>query len=303
MRRRPVWFLAIPMIVFLAVLTGWNRTAADDWPDQSVDFRLNQIMVKLGQIEWELSQVKNRLGSRDRRLTDIDRKLDRILEQIEEVASTASTASSASMESTEFAESAESSTSASSSGTAASASSASSSGAEASNASASSGTAIDPALVGTWRLARNDFAEHIPNNIRRFLAEQASQSDGMVRRSRIDRIDQNVTEIIVKFEEILNETGFRVMSFRPDGYYTDSTGDDGMWLVSGDRLILTTFDGRAYPCTYFIDGDELTLTITGDQIGTLFRLAPGKPPGLTGKMIDQVFLNEDRVRLFYKRDI
>ncbi len=270
MCRRSVWFLAIPMIVFLAVLTGWNRTAADDRPDQSVDFRLNQIMVKLSQIEWELSQVKNRLGSRDRRLTEIDRKLDRILEEIEDAASSGS---------------------------------ASSSGAEASSASTSSSTAIDPALVDTWRLARNDFAENIPNNIRRYLAEQASQSDGMVRRARIDRIDQNVTEIIVKFEEILNETGFRLISFRPDGHYTDSTRDEGMWLVSGDRLILTTFDGSAYPGTYFIDGDELTLTITGDQIGTLFRLAPGKSAGVTGKMIDQAFLNEDRVRLFYKRDI
>lgn len=273
MRRRHVLFLAIPMIVYLAVLTGWNRTAADDWPDQSVDFRLNQIMVKLGQIEWELSQIKNRLGSRDRRLTDIDRKLDRILEEIEDAASTASSASSASTESAET------------------------------NASASSSTAIDPTLVGTWRLARNDFAEHIPNNIRRYLAEQASRSDGMVRRARIDRIDRNVTEIIVKFEEILDQTGLRLMSFRPDGHYTDGTGDEGMWLISGNRLILTTFDGRAYPGTYFIDGDELTITITGDQIGTMFRLAPGKSPGVTGKMIDQVFLNEDRVRLFYKRDI
>lgn len=270
MCRRPVWFLAIPMIVFLAVLTGRDRTAADDLPDQSVDFRLNQIMVKLSQIEWELSQVKNRLGSRDRRLNEIDRKLDRILEEIEDAASSGS---------------------------------ASSSGAEASSASTSSSTAIDPALVGTWRLARNDFAESIPNDIRRHLAEQASQSDGMVRRFRTGNIDQNVTEIIVKFEEILYETGFRVMSFRPDGHYTDGTGDDGMWLVSGDRLILTTFDGRAYPGTYFVDGAEFTLTITGDQIGTLFRLAAEKPPGVTGKMIDQAFRYEDRVRLFYKRDI
>ena len=288
MRRRHVWFLAIALIIFLAALTGRNRTAADERPDQSIDFRLNQIMVKLGQIEWELSQVRNRLGSQDRRLTDIDRKLDRILEEIEDAASTASSASSASMESTESAESS---------------ASASSTASKETNASASSSTAIDPTLVGTWRLVRNDFTEHIPNNIRRYLAEQASQSDGMVRRARIDRIDRNVTEIIVKFEEILDQAGFRLMSFRPDGHYTDSTRDEGMWLVSGSRLILTTFDGRAYPGTYFIDGDELTLTITGDQIGTMFRLAPGKSPGVTGKMIDQAFLNEDRVRLFYKRDI
>ena len=64
MRRRHVLFLAIPMIVFPLVLTGWNRTAADDRPEQSVDFRLSQIMVKLNQIEWEMSQVKNRLGRR-----------------------------------------------------------------------------------------------------------------------------------------------------------------------------------------------------------------------------------------------
>ena len=288
MRRRPVRFLAIPMIVFLAVLTGWNRTAADDRPDQSVDFRLNQIMVKLGQIEWELSQVKNRLGSRDRRLTDIDRKLDRILEQIEEVASTASTSSSASMESTESAESS---------------ASASSEASTESNASASSGTAIDPALVGTWRLARNDFAENIPNNIRRYLAEQAERAESPRRQAgRADQIDRNVKKIVDDFEVILDQAGFLLMRFRPDGMYTDSTGDEGMWLVSGDRLILTTFDGRAYPCKYSVNDTDMTLTITGDQIGTLIRLERERMGAGDRRVIDNSFRYTDRVRLFFTRD-
>lgn len=291
MRRRPVWFLAIPMIAFLAVLTGWNRTAADDWPDQSVDFRLNQIMVKLGQMEWELSQVKNRLGSRDRRLTDIDRKLDRILEQIEEVASTASTASTASSASTESTESAESSASASSEAS------------TESNASASSGTAIDPALAGTWRLARNDFAENIPNNIRRYLAEQAERAENPRRQAgSADQIDKNVKKIVDDFEVILDQAGFLLMRFRPDGMYTDGTGDEGMWLVSGNRLILTTFDGRAYPCKYSVNDTDMTLTITGDQIGTLIRLERERMGAGDRRVIDNSFRYTDRVRLFYTRD-
>lgn len=276
MRRRPVWFLAIPMIVFLAVLTGWNRTAADDWPDQSVDFRLNQIMVKLGQIEWELSQVKNRLGSRDRRLTDIDRKLDRILEEIEDAASTASSASSASVRSTESAES---------------------------NASASSGVATDPALVGTWRLARNDFAEGIPKNIRRYLSAQAERAESPRRQAdRADRIDENIKEIVDDFDQILDQAGFLLMRFRLDGMYTDGTGDEGMWLVSGDRMILTTFDGRTYPCKYSVNDTDMTLTITGDQIGTLIRLERERMGAGDRRLIANSFRYTDRVHLFYTKD-
>ncbi len=285
MRRRQVWFLAIALIIFLAAFTGRNRTAADDRPDQSIDFRLNQIMVKLGQIEWELSQVKNRLGSQDRRLTDIDRKLDRILEEIEDAASTASTAS---MESSESAESS---------------ASASSTASTESSASASSRTAIDPALLGTWRLARNDFAEEIPNNIRRYLAEQAERAESPRRQAgRADQIDKNVKKIVDDFEVILDQAGFRLIRFRPDGMYTDGTGDEGTWLVFDDRLILTTFDGRAYPGTYSVSGAELTLTITGDQIGTLFRLERERLGAGGRRMITSTFKYTDRVRLFYTKD-
>jgi len=264
MRRRHVFFLAIPIAVFLAVLAGWNRAAADD---QSTDFRLSQIMVKLTQIEWQLTQVRNRLGSQDQRLTDIDRQLEQILEEIEEAASTASKGSTASTE------------------------------------SMSSRAAVDPALTGTWRLARNDFAEEIPKNIRRYLEERADQADqAAVRRRRIARIDETVKKVVDYFEEILDQAGFRLIRFRPDGMYTDDTKDEGMWLVSGDRLILTTFDGRAYPCTYSVDGTDLTLTITGDQIGTLFRLERERVGAGDLRMIANSFRYTDRVRLFYTRD-
>lgn len=257
MRRRHGLFLAVPIILLLVVITGWNRTSADD---QTEDFRLNQIMVKLDQIERELSQVKNRFGTQENRFDHIDRQMDRILKELEKTASTSSTES------------------------------------------VSSSDAVDPALVGTWKLSRNDFAEEIPNNIRRYLAEQAAQSGGMVRRVRTDRMDRDITEIIVSFEEILNQTGLRQIQFRPDGMYTDSTGDKGLWLVSGERLILTTFDGRAYPGTYSLSGAEFELTFPGDQIGTLFRLEAGRSGGITKTMIDQAFQNKDRVRLIYTRD-
>ena len=250
------------MIVFLLVLTGWNRTAADDRPEQSVDFRLSQIMVKLNQIEWELSQVKNRLGTQDQRLTDIDRKLERILEKIEEAVSATSATSTE---------------------------------------SASSSIAIDPAVVGTWRLARNDFAEEIPNNIRRYLVEREGKRSG-INRYTIEQIDGNVRMFTDLFENILDQAGFRLIRFRPDGMYTDGAGDEGMWLVSADRLIMTTFDGRAYPGTYSMRDNDLTVTFTGDQIGTLFRLEAGLGGGKVGEILDQFLRYTDRVRLFYTRD-
>lgn len=255
MRRRHVFLTAIPVIVLIVVLTGWNRTSADD---QSVDFRLSQIMVKLTQIEWELSQVRNRLRSNDQRLADIDRKLGLILEEIEDATSTVS---------------------------------------------ASSTSAIDPALEGTWRLSRNDFADEIPKNIRRYLETQAEQADSRDQADRIRRnIEKNVNTVIDSFEVFLDQTGFLLLRFSPDGLYTDSTADEGMWLVSGNRLVMTTFDGRTYPSTYTVDDAGLTLTLTGDQIGTLLRLEAIRTGARVRRLIANTFKYTDRVRLFYTKD-
>lgn len=261
MRRRHVWFLAVPVMVFLVVLADGNRTNADGRPgltDQTVDFRLNQIMVKLSQIEWELSQIRNRLRSRDQRLDDIDRQLDRILEEMEDVTPTKS---------------------------------------------ATSTSATDPALFGTWRLSRNDFADEIPENIRRYLEAQADQADQRDRADRIRRnIAKNVSTVIDSFEVFLDQTGFLLLRFEPDGLYTDSTGDEGMWLVSESRLIMTTFDGRTYPSTYSVDGADLTLTLTGDQIGTLLLLEAERTGARDRRLIANSFRYTDRVRLFYTKE-
>lgn len=254
------------IITFLAVFSGRNRTAADD---QTIDFRMNQIMVKLNQIEWAISQVRNRLSSNDQRLADIDRQLDRVLEEL---------------------------------------------GSAASTAPASSSTAIDPALVGTWVLSHNDFAEVIPNYIRRYFEELAQERRNTNRldfeaRREADHIESNiedtVTRVLDGFEEVQDSTGLRLIGFRSDGMYTNSTEDEGMWLVSGNRLIMTTFDGRNYPVTYFVDGTDLTLTITGDQLGTLFKLKAADEGrlGRRGRdLIDNTFKYTDRVRLFYTKD-
>ena len=263
MKRLPVILSPLGIIVLLALASGWNRTAADD---QSVDFRLSQIMIKLNQIEWELSRVKNWLEAQDGRFDEIEGQLNRIRGEI---------------------------------GDAGSVKPPSSPGPAASAASVPAAAATDPALAGAWRLSRNDFAEEIPENIRRYLAEQGSLED---LRNRPDRIDEDVGKTIDKFEEILDQTGFRLIRFRLDGMYTDGTGDEGQWLVSANRLILTSFDGRAHPFTYAVNGADLTLTITGDQIGTLFLLEAGRTSPRTREMIESTFKYTDRVRLFYSKD-
>lgn len=258
MRRWYVLFLATPMIILLVVFTGWNPTSAED---QTVDFRLNQIMVRLNQIEWELSRVRSRQGTQSERFDKIDTRLNQILEEIESVTSTVPTSSS---------------------------------------------SATDAALVGTWRLSNNDFLEGIPKNIRRYLEAQADQAD---RYDRADRIESNIEDtvgnVLTGFEDILDNTGLRLIRFRSDGLYTDSTENEGMWLLSGDRLILATFNGRTYPFTYFVDGDDLTLTITGDQLGTLFKLEAAEEGRLRRRgrdLIDSTFKYTDRVSLVYTMD-
>lgn len=255
MRRLHVFLITIPVIVLIVVLTGWNPTSAED---QTVDFRLNQIMVRLNQIEWELSRVRNRQGTQSERLDEIDTKLDRILEEM---------AGFAPME------------------------------------PASSSTATDPALWGTWRLTRHDFAEEIPDKMRRYLEEQAEQAEESWRKAyRSKRIDERIEKTIDGFEKILDQSGFRLIRFRSDGMYKDGAGDDGTWLVSGNRLVMTTFDGRTFPSTYSVDDAGLTLTFTGDQIGTLFSLEAEREVRRNAGNHRQYLKYTDRVRLIYTKD-
>ncbi len=272
MRRRQVWFLAILLIIFLAVLTGRNRTAADDRPDQSVDFRLNQIMVKLGQIEWELSQVRNRLGSQDRRLTDIDRKLDRILEEIDDVASTAATAST---ESTETAES-----------------SASAETAE-STATVSSRAAIDPALVGTWRLAGNDASDDSLERIRRNLAGNDA----------VPAIpDSTALAFVNRVEHALELNRLRIIRFDSDGLYSDETDDVGIWTVYGDRLIRITKNGNISQAAYLATGSSLSLLFTGEQTLKSLKAVSHTWTSEDQELFDAAFGQSDEVRFLLIKD-
>lgn len=173
----------------------------------------------------------------------------------------------------------------------------------------SSRAAIDPALEGTWWLAQHDFAQEIPYNIRRYLSEQEERSESPFQRysrereaRRADQIEETVEKIVDDFEGILDQAGFRLFRFRSDGTYMDDTDDEGMWLVSGDRLIMITYNGRAYPSTYSVDEAGLTLTFTGDQIGTLIRLERDRIGARDRRLIDAAFQYTDRVRLFYTKD-
>lgn len=272
MCRRQVWFLAIVLIIFLAGLTGRNRAAADDRPDQSIDFRLSQIMVKLGQIEWELSQVKNRLGSQDRRLPDIDRKLDRIVEEIDDAASTASTASTASAESS---------------------ASASSTASTESNASASSSAAIDPALVGTWRLAGNDASDDSLDRIRRRLEGNKAVPA---------TTDSTARVFVNRLVHALDLSRLRLIRFDSDGLYSDETGAAGVRTVYGDRLIRIGTDGNISQVAYLATGSSLSLLLTGDQTLKALKAASQTWTNEDQALFDAAFKQTDGLRLSLIKD-
>ena len=196
------------MIAFLAVLAGWNRTAADD---QSVDFRMSQIMVKLTQIEWQLTQVRKRLDGHENRFDQIDRQLDRIRSDIEKEAEEAAS-------------------------------------------TATRPAASDPALVGTWRLTRSDFADD--------TADPVSEAD--LDGTDVDPalLESNAREFVNRVERALGLAGLRLIRFNSDASYADGTGVMGMWSVYGDRLIRISRDGEVPRAAYLVSGSSLSLLFT-----------------------------------------
>ncbi len=242
MRRWHVILLSLLMIAFLAVLAGWNRTAADD---QSVDFRMSQIMVKLTQIEWQLTQVRKRLDGHENRFDQIDRQLDRIRSDIEKEAEEAAS-------------------------------------------TATRPAASDPALVGTWRLTRSDFADDTADPVRSGL--DGTDVDPAL-------LESNAREFVNRVERALGLAGLRLIRFNSDASYADGTGVMGMWSVYGDRLIRISRDGEVSQAAYLVSGSSLSLLFTRDQILRAVKAASETWTSVDQEWFDAAFDQRDGWRM------
>ena len=157
----------------------------------------------------------------------------------------------------------------------------------------SSSTAIDPALVGTWRLAGNDTSDDVLDRIRRRLEENEA----------VPAItDSTAREFVNRLVHALDLNRLRLIRFDSDGLYSDETGAAGVWTVYGDRLIRIGRDGNVSQAAYLVTGSGLSLLFTGDQTMKALKAASQTWTSEDQALVDAAFKQTDGLRLSLIKD-
>lgn len=155
-----------------------------------------------------------------------------------------------------------------------------------------------PGIVGSWGYVGTDLIETITGNLVAAILEQ-----GLVDSTVAAAI---VTEFTSDLETSMRSSAWSsVRRFLADGTFADqdSTGtwsDAGTWSVSGNTLSIVEEDGLTIEGSYEVDGDDLTLTFTGEQYLRIVLQSAGEQNEEDQEFFDAMLREDDVIRFFYK---
>ena len=150
---------------------------------------------------------------------------------------------------------------------------------------------IDQNLVGEWRLTGSDILETLADNLRSHLLEQG--------------LDEAIVDIAVADflrENDLSNTPFSTVHLNSDATLEDGEGTEGVWTVQNDVLMIRQSEMVVFVAGYQVDGDNLTLTQSKDQMLQQIQNASDEP--LTDEdlaFFDILFGEDGVVNYFFER--
>ena len=153
-------------------------------------------------------------------------------------------------------------------------------------------TAPNEDLVGTWELRSTDAVDVMAAGIEQFFRDLGVAED---------QIDSLMADFAGEFEGDLTSS-LDLTRLNPDGTLEDNSGDSGTWNVSGSELTLTYENDEVVIFTFFLDGDDLTLIATRDEI--LRQLKAGQEFWTEDDQLgfDVLFPDQDaKIRFFLRR--
>ena len=103
-------------------------------------------------------------------------------------------------------------------------------------------------------------------------------------------------------ENSLDNTPLAGVQLNSDATLVDSEGNEGIWTVRNNVLVISQGDRIEFQANYLVDGDDLTLTQTKDQMIRGIEMGSGEPLNEEDRaFFDIVFGENDVVNYFFER--
>jgi hypothetical protein len=121
-------------------------------------------------------------------------------------------------------------------------------------------------IVGSWGYVGTDIGQTVSKKLENALVDLLDIFSSLLG---LDLDPAAVAMIVQEFtsemETSISDTLSSIRRFNADGSFEDDDGNTGAWFVSGNLLTMVDADGFTIEGTYFVDGDNLTLSFTRDQ--------------------------------------
>ena len=143
-------------------------------------------------------------------------------------------------------------------------------------------------LIGIWKFQGTDFHVFAVNRMKDIFI-----ADGMdsTQAETLGNITSGVFQDL--FKSMFEKMEIRLFE---DNTWLDKFGDRGNWHVDGNNLVRINEDGFFVKSEFLLDGDNLTLKISGSQIlDSTMHLNEGE---VDKEMLNRIFKETDVIRIF-----
>lgn len=153
---------------------------------------------------------------------------------------------------------------------------------------------IDLDLVGSWRFENTDIVETLSENLKDYLINEGGLDEATV--------DMVLAEFFKGMLEELRNSPIATLMLAPDATWEDGEGTSGTWSANGSILHAKHGETVFFLGNYRVDGDDLTLTLTKQQMVQMMAGASVEPLTEDDLMFLDVLFGEDGVtNYFFKR--
>ena len=153
---------------------------------------------------------------------------------------------------------------------------------------------IDLDLVGSWRYESTDIVQTLAENLRNYLINEGGLDSATV--------DLLLAEFFREMTEDLQNSSLATVNLAADATFLDGEGASGTWSANGSTLLLKQGEDDYFLGSYRVDGDDLTLTLTKDQLLQMIISASEEPLAEDEIMLLDVLFGENgTANYFFKR--
>ena len=153
---------------------------------------------------------------------------------------------------------------------------------------------IDLDLVGSWRFESTDIVQTLAENLKNYLINEGGLDAATV--------DFILAEFFREMTEDLKNSPIATLNLSADATWVDGEGESGTWSANGEMLVAKQGETIFFLGSYSVDGDDLTMTLTKDQMLQMITDSSEEPLTQDDLMfLDLLFGENGTASYFFKR--